>query len=100
MRLLLVLLDLLLLALLLLRLFSFAFGEVSASAFLFLPPYLFLRYLAHELRFSSSEAWLEFVLAASSDLRKCEDRDFASSRPNLNKNELKHFLFSSYQVSI
>ncbi len=85
MRLLLVLFDLLLLTLLLLRLFSLLVGDVSASAFLFLPPYLFLRYLAHELRFSSSEARLEFVLEASSDLRKCEERDLASSRPNLKK---------------
>jgi hypothetical protein len=86
-RLLLLLLLLRLLLLLLLMLFSLV--AVSASLFLFLPPYLFLRYRAHELRFSSSAA--AFVcpvvdvelVEVSSAFKKWEDRDLASSRPNL-----------------
>ena len=40
--------------LLLFRLFSLVLAVLSASVLRFLPPYLFFRYRAHELRLSSS----------------------------------------------
>jgi hypothetical protein len=52
------------------------------------PPYLFLRYFAQELRFSSCSlpsGWRVLVLAEGEDwsLSICEERDRANSPPNL-----------------